>query len=462
MPTQTVSLVTLGCSKNFVDSEQMAGLMQDAGLTLISDPSQADAIVVNTCAFIESAREEAIETILDLADYKDPSQGRCQHLIVTGCLGERYAQAIKDDLPEVDAILGTRSYYAIVEAIADLDRREDQEARIYHSTDKMDAIRHLDRVRRHSTGSFAYVKVAEGCRRGCAFCAIPSIRGTLISRPMASILEEARELVSQGAQELILIAQDTTSYGLDLYGEPRLAELMEQLAAIEGVRWVRALYLYADRFSDELLRVMRDNAKILPYIDLPIQHASDRVLKRMARPDTEASLRSLFQRIREAIPHAIIRTTVMVGFPGETDEDYQALLDFIKEVRFSHLGCFIFSPEEGTRAESFPDRVDPAVARSRYEGVMQLQQTISRKQQQQFVDETFDVLLEAISEDGLAYLGRTWFQAPEVDGHTLVYAREADIEVGKWYPVQVKEADDYGLTGFTVSDESQLCEGSVR
>lgn len=450
-----VSLVTLGCSKNLVDSEQMAGLMSEAGLILTADSKGAEIVVVNTCAFIESARVEAIDAILELAELKDSAIGNCKYLIVTGCLSERYAEDIRRELPEVDAILGTRSYYAIVEAIQELDRRSDTEALIYRSTRDADALKHLSGSRRHSTGAFAYLKIAEGCSRHCTYCAIPGIRGNLQSRAIEDIVSEALDLSQQGVRELILVAQDTTSYGMDIYNRPRLADLLTELAQIPEVRWIRILYMYADRFDDELIQVMKHESKILPYVDLPIQHASDRVLKRMGRPDTRSSLSQLLSSLRMELPDVSLRTTVMVGFPGETEEDYQELLAFIREFRFDHLGCFIFSPEEGTAAVHLDGNVDLEVAKKRYDGVMALQQEIAEEQASKRLGETYDVLLEELNDDGLSYRGRAWFQAPEADSVFSVYAEQPGIELNQWYSVKVMDCTAYEYTGITLAQSTE-------
>lgn len=453
---KTVCLVTLGCSKNFVDSEQMGGILAHAGLTLITEPQRAEIIVVNTCAFIESAKEEAIGAILDLAEHKLPAFGICEYLIVTGCLSERYAEEIKDDLPEVDAILGTRSFHSIVDAINNLYVRTDNEVRIYRSAEHTDALRHLAGRRLHTTGAYAYVKIAEGCSRRCTYCAIPGIRGPLQSRPISEIAAEAEDLAKRGVQELILVAQDSTSYGEDLYGKPRLAELLKTLTKIPEIRWIRLLYMYADRFDAELIDVFKNEEKLLPYIDLPIQHASDKVLKRMARPDTNRSLRELLTALRRELPDAVLRTTVMVGFPGETQEDYEELLRFIEEFRFDHLGCFIFSPEEGTAAVNLPQTVDKETAAARYEGVMLLQQKIAGERAARHINMSYDVLLEALNEDGLSFRGRAWFQTPEEDSFINVYSQTPNASVGEWHSVRIVESTPYELTGVTpISTEKE-------
>jgi len=357
-----VALVSLGCPKNLVDSENMTAWIQEAGWTMVSDPALAHVIIVNTCGFIESAVREGIDTILAMADYKQ--SGRCDFLIVAGCLSQRYYRDFAESLPEVDAILGTGSYYSVRDAIEQLYHQESEGEGplIFRSIDPDDRLRHLRTHHPVSTGAYAYLKVAEGCDNRCAYCAIPALRGSLTSRPLEELIAEAEHLVKQGATEIILVGQDTTSYGTDLYGVRQLPELMRQICRIQGVEQVRFLYGYADGMTDELLTVMAEEPKIIPYIDLPIQHASDRILERMNRSDREEDLRNTFARIRRYLPDVVLRTTVMVGFPGETEADFATLCQFVKDIRFNHLGCFIFSPERGTPAYQMSDTIPAPIA----------------------------------------------------------------------------------------------------
>lgn len=463
--TLSIALVSLGCPKNLVDSENMSGIMQQEGWIMVNDPGQADVIVVNTCGFIESAVKEAIDTILAMADYK--TAGSCDYLIVTGCMTQRYHRHVVESLPEVDAILGTRSYAEIADVIRTLYDRDSadaaagglghEEAIIRRSTDPDGVLAHLHTDHPVSTGGFAYLKIAEGCDNKCAYCAIPGIRGRLRSRPIADLVEEARHMIEKGATEIIIVGQDTTSYGRDLDGQRHFAELLRQLVELPGLDYLRFLYAYADGMTDELLDLIAEKPKILPYIDLPIQHASDHVLKRMRRTDTEAYLRETFGRIRKKLPNAILRTTVMVGFPGETEEDFEILSRFVQDMRFDYLGCFIFSPEEGTAAYQMEDRVAPEVAQERYDRIMSIQQPITAEKNQAMIGQTRSVLIEGIADDGIFYTGRTPEQAPDVDTITYVVA-DCELEIGKRYPVRIVEAHEYELTGThleSVDDETR-------
>lgn len=479
-----VALLSLGCPKNLVDSENMSGIMMEVGCHMVADPADAKVIVVNTCGFIESAVQEAIDTILNMADYKN--EGGCDFLIVTGCLSQRYHRDMADSLPEVDAILGTRSYAEIADVIRCLYERKnggafhrlaDQTAGsnlgdgtgnlsairsipvdheqpaagplVRRSADSAGVLAHLRTDHPVSTGAYAYLKIAEGCDNRCAYCAIPGIRGRLRSRAIEVLVEEAGNLCRRGASELILVGQDTTAYGRDLYGERRLSELLRRLAALEAVEQIRFLYAYADGMTDELLDVMASKPKILPYIDLPVQHASDAVLKRMRRTDTEAGLRKTFARIRSALPHAIFRTTVMVGFPGETEADFDILKQFVSDLRFHHLGCFVFSPETGTAAYKMPDQILPEVAEARYNSIMSIQQPIALAHHRALLNQVRTVLIEGVSEDGIFYTGRIPEQAPDVDTKTYV-ASEKELVIGKRYPIRIVDAAEYEITGVPI------------
>lgn len=479
-----VALVSLGCPKNLVDSENMSGIMMEAGCRMVADPSDARVIVVNTCGFIESAVQEAIDTILNMADYK--AAGTCDFLIVTGCLSQRYHRDMAGSLPEVDAILGTRSYAEIADVIRCLykqkngghsdrsagdssDGRADAAADgadapeptrslvkrpargplIRRSADSAGVLAHLRTDHPVSTGAYAYLKIAEGCDNRCAYCAIPGIRGRLRSRPVEALVEEARNLCRRGVSELILVGQDTTAYGRDLYGERRLPELLRRLAALEAVEQIRFLYAYADGMTDDLLAVMASEPKILPYIDLPIQHASDAVLSRMRRTDTEAGLRQTFARIRAVLPDAVFRTTVMVGFPGETADDFEILKQFVSDLRFHHLGCFIFSPEAGTAACRMPNRISAADAESRYNTIMAIQQPIALAHHQALLNQVRTVLIEGVSEDGIFYTGRIPEQAPDVDTKTYVAAAD-ELIIGRRYPIRIVDAAEYEITGVPI------------
>lgn len=463
-----IALVSLGCAKNMVDAECMSLILTEHGHQLVSDPAKAEVIVVNTCGFIKSAKQEAIDTILAMSDYKAPG-GCADFLIVTGCLAERYRSILQQKLPEVDAVLGVSEYQEIADTVNRLYQSQDssvldgpilrtgspsdgiQADRTYSGEQLIDRrLQHLRPNRKPSTVGYAYVKIAEGCSNHCTYCAIPGIRGAFVSRPFDDIIEEARLLSEQGFAELILIAQDTTRYGLDLTGQRELPRLLRSIAAIETVQAIRVLYVYADGINDELIACLSSEPKILHYLDLPIQHASDSILKRMNRRDTQASIRDVISRLRSAMPDLVLRSTVMVGFPGETTREHQELLRFLKEIRFDRLGCFIFSPEEGTPADSYHPRVRSDVARRREAQVMALQQAITREGHEQRIGTIVPVLLEQIDEDGIFYRGRSFAEAPDVDPVILVAAADESVQVGSIYPVRLLTASDYEMTGETV------------
>lgn len=465
--TRAIALVSLGCPKNLVDSEYMADLLRDAGFVLSDNPQEAETIVVNTCGFIDSAKQEAIETILAMADFK--KTGRCQNLIVTGCLAQRYPQEIQADLPEVDAILGVSAYGEIAQVVKRLDAQAQDsggqidEAKQAHPTlchvGQEATTAHFKTKRKVSTGYYAYLKIAEGCSNRCAYCAIPGIRGPMISRPMESIVAEAKDLLNQDCRELVIVAQDTTAYGLDLYGKRALPELLRALADLPGDFGIRLLYCYSDGLTEALKQVVATEPKILKYIDMPIQHASDSVLKRMGRKDTKARIRQVVKTWREAIPGLVFRTTVMVGFPGETDEEYQELLELVDELKFERLGCFSFSPEEGTRAYDLPNPVDPEVAQAREQALMHKQRQVSLRFNEGRVGQVVRVLLESISEDGLFYLGRSAGESPDIDPVLYVLDEAQTAQLGQWVDVKLIQAEEYDLTGVTCSpnEETEEC-----
>lgn len=458
-----IALISLGCPKNQVDAENMLALIEEAGYPITDNLADASAIVVNTCGFIQSAKEEAIEAILDAADYK--TNGQCKKLLVTGCLAQRYAEDIQSSLPEVDAILGTSHYQSIVQTLDTLLVETDESAFVESTAPatqpiqmtshlNKERIAHLHSNRKPSSPYYAYLKVSEGCRHNCAYCAIPGIRGDMISRPMEDILADAQHLIDLGVKELVLVAQDTTSYGLDIYQERKFADLLRKIAELQVPR-IRFLYAYADGMTDEVLEVMASHPNIVHYIDLPIQHASDAVLKSMYRADRASRLRETFARIRRYLPDVSLRTTVMVGFPGETDEDYQELLAFIDELQFDHLGCFVFSPEEGTSAATMKDTVDPEIAQNRYDQVMRLQQGIHESKIKAILGDTQDVLIEGVAEDGIFYTGRSFAQAPEIDTLCYVLFEQGEAKLGEIYPVRFIETQAYDLIGVC---ESELTE----
>lgn len=438
-----VYMLSLGCSKNLVDAEFLSGSLDNAGYPLVKEPKDARIIIVNTCGFIQSAKEEAIDAVLEMADYR---ADHCELLVMAGCLAERYSDEIVKSLPELDLVVGVKSYYEVLHAL-DAALFEAESKKVYKSSEAKDALKHLRGKRNPSTDVYAYLKIAEGCYHSCAYCAIPLIRGKHISRPMEDLIDEAKSLVAGGFQELVMVAQDLSAYGLDLYGERKLNDLLRELLAIPGLRRLRTLYLYCDAINDEFIELMANHPNFMPYIDLPIQHASSRILKRMRRRETQEMLRATFQRLRDAIPNVALRTTVMLGFPGETEEDFMELLNFIEEIRFDHLGCFVFSPEEGTLAATFEDQIDRDVAEDRYHQVMELQRRISEEKLSALVGQQVEVLLEAVSDDGLYYIGRTERQAPEVDGYVNVLAPNYPLEMGQRVLVELLEAESYDFIG---------------
>lgn len=420
-----IGMISLGCAKNLVNSEQMLYLLREAGYEITGDCSDADAVVVNTCGFIESAKTEAIDTILELAQSKQA--GRIKKIIVAGCLSERYKDEMLKELPEIDAIVGVGSYNEIVAAVeAALEGRK---CSIFGDNNIPDP--EVDRVITTS-GVWAYLKVAEGCDNRCAYCVIPDIRGRFRSRPMENILREAEELVSRGIKELIIVAQDTTRYGLDLYGERRLAGLLRELCRLEGLRWIRLHYLYPDELDDALIDVIAAEDKIVKYLDIPIQHINDSILKKMCRRGTGTDIRSLLQKLREKIPGVVLRTSLITGLPGEGEQEFQELYDFLKEAKIERAGVFPYSPEEGTPAAamSYPDN---ETACRRAEAVMALQADIMDQFNQSRIGSVTAVLAEGF--DGEYWYGRTYAESPEVDG--LVHFTGKDITPDSFYEIRI-------------------------
>jgi len=404
--------VSLGCAKNLVDTEVMLGIMQARGIELTANPADADILIVNTCAFILSAKEESITTILNLAEYK---AGRCRSLIVAGCLGQLYKKELLDEMPEVNAIIGTGAWNRIMEAIA-----ETLSGRRVILIGEREIIYDAKTPRLRTTPPYtAYVKIAEGCNNRCSFCAIPLIRGRQISRPIEDIKAEVENLAAQGVKEINLIAQDTTAYGTDIYGKPQLVELLRELVKVD-VHWIRILYAYPRRFTDELIDLIAAEPKICNYVDLPLQHASDKILKRMNRPDTRESIEALIKKIRAKIPGVVIRSTFIVGFPGETKEDFLKLKTFLQTQRFDKVGIFTYSREENTAAYDFPDQIPEEVMQERYHDLMSLQSLISQELNEILEGQELEVLIEGRDEEvSEVVAGRSYRDAPEVDG--LVY-----------------------------------------
>lgn len=426
-------VISLGCSKNLVDTEMAIGLLRENGFTLVTEAEQADILLINTCGFIESAKEEAIQTILEMAEYK---KKRCQVLIVMGCLVQRYKEELAKEIPEVDLWIKFQEYDTFWEQVKSV---------LEPMQEKQEKLEFTNRV--ISTGdNFVYVRIAEGCSNHCTYCAIPSIRGPFVSRTMEDILEETKKYAEEGYQEVILIAQDTTKYGVDIYGKPRLAELLEKISKIEGIHWIRFLYAYPETITDELIQVVKTNPKVCHYFDIPIQHIADPVLKRMNRKSDGKSIRNLLQKLRKEIPDVIIRTTVMVGFPGENQKDFAELQEFIQEAKLDKMGAFAYSKEENTPAERLPNQVHPATKKSRYRKIMELQQQISKENLEKKIGQELEVLIEAKSYDGKYYVGRSYMDVPEIDGYIWVKA-DQDLEIGKFYSVIVDQVKEYDLIG---------------
>lgn len=433
--------ISLGCAKNLVDTEVMLGIMREHGIELTVEPAEADILIVNTCAFIQSAKEESITTVLGMADYKET--GRCRSLIVAGCLGQRYGQQLLDEIPEANAIIGTGAWSRIMEVV-----EETLKGRRLVIAGEDDTIYDANTPRLRTTPNYtAYVKIAEGCDHRCAFCAIPLIRGGFRSRAMEDIVSEARELAESGVRELVLIAQDSANYGLDLYRKPMLASLLRELAKIEKISWIRVLYSYPKYFSDELIEVFATEPKVVKYVDLPLQHAHDAVLRSMNRPDTRAGIERLIQKLRERIPGVTIRSTFIVGFPGETDTHYQALRDFVEAQRFDKLGIFTYSEEEDTPASLMRQKVSEEVMQERYHDLMSLQSKISEEINISLENKEIDVLIEGrdSEQQGIA-VGRSYREAPEVDGQIYI---EGDVGscIGDIVRVRLLQGFTYDIVG---------------
>ena len=430
-----VGFVSLGCNKNLVDTEKTIALFQKNHYEIVSEAGKADIIVINTCGFIESAKEEAINTILEMAEYK---QEKCQFLIVMGCLVERYKEELEKAIPEVDLYIKYSDYDTLWEQITDLLEVENKEEKIAF----------MQRTQRViTTGkNYAYLKIADGCSNCCTYCAIPKIRGPLESRPIESIIEEANDLAKKGYKEIILTAQDTTKYGIDIYGRPMLAELLERLCQISEIKWIRFLYAYPETITDELIKVMKNHPQICHYFDIPIQHIADRVLKRMNRQSDGESIRNLITKLRKELPDVILRTTVMVGFPGETKEEFEELYEFLKEAKFDKLGAFMYSKEDGTSAAKLKEQIHPSTKKSRYQKIMELQQQISKQNLQNKIGTLQEVRVEGITKNQKYYVGRSYMDAPETDG-VVYFTSSEPLENGQFVQCGITDVREYDLIG---------------
>ncbi len=429
-----VGFISLGCSKNLVDTEMMIGLFKNNNFKIVNNPKEAEIIVINTCGFIEPAKQEAINTILEMSEYKNK---KCKYLIVMGCLVERYKKDLQKLLPEVDLFLSIKEYEKAWDEISKLINIPEE--------GKYTNMEYLERE--ISTGkNMAYLKIAEGCSNRCTYCAIPAIRGPFESRKIEDVLKEAEQLAKKGVKELVVIAQDTTKYGIDLYGKPRLAELLEKLCKIHGFKWIRFLYAYPETITDELIEVVKNNEKICNYFDIPIQHISNSVLKKMNRKSNEESIKQLIKKIRKEIPNVIIRTSLIVGFPGETEDDFQKLCEFVKIAKFDRMGAFTYSKEDGTPAEKLPNQIHGNTKKARYNKIMKIQKEISDRKGKEKIGKTYEVLVENKSFDGKYLVGRTYMDVPDEDG--VVYIQSSDTSlIGKFIKVKITDYSDYDLIG---------------
>ena len=429
-----VGFISLGCSKNLIDTEMCIGIFKKEKMEIVNNPEEADIIVINTCGFIGSAKEEAINTILEMANYKE--NGNCKYLIVMGCLVKRYKKELEKSLPEVDLFLSIDEYDNLWEKVANLIGAE---AKSKNTLDYMDRV--------VSTGkTTAYLKIAEGCDNRCTYCAIPAIRGPYVSRKFEDIIEEAKKLADSGIKEIIVIAQDTTKYGIDLYGKSRLAELLQELCKIEGFKWIRFLYAYPESITDELIKVVKENEKICKYFDIPLQHFSDSVLKRMNRKSDSKSIETLINKIRKEIPNVILRTTMIVGFPGETEEDFIELYEFVNRAKFEKLGAFKYSKEDGTPASRIKEQIHPKTKQARYNKLMELENKIATIKLEEKIGNVYETLIEGKTENGEYYIGRSYMDIPDEDGVIFVKSKE-NIEIGSWINCKITDVAQYDLIG---------------
>lgn len=435
-----VLFISLGCDKNLADSEEMLGLLTGKGHEIVDSEEEAEVIVINTCCFIHDAKEESVENILEMAEYK--KAGTCKVLIVTGCMAQRYKEEIIQEIPEVDAVLGTTSYMDILKAIDEAcEGRHFQKFRDINELPEDSGRRVLT-----TGGHYGYLKIAEGCDKHCTYCIIPSLRGRFRSVPQERLIAQAEHMAEQGVKELILVAQETTMYGTDLYGKKTLHLLMKELCKIKGIRWIRVLYCYPEEIYDELIQVMREEKKICHYLDLPIQHASDRILKRMGRRTTRAQLTAIIEKLRKEIPDIVLRTTLITGFPGETEADHQEVMEFVDEMEFDRLGAFTYSPEEGTPAETMEGQIPEEVKEERRDEIMELQQEISLEKGNDRIGQELLVMIEGKVSGESAYIARTYGDAPKVDGYIFVQTGEL-LMTGDFAKVRVTGALEYDLIG---------------
>jgi ribosomal protein S12 methylthiotransferase len=440
MKNKKILFISLGCDKNLVDSEVMLGILADRGFEMTDTEDDADIIIINTCCFINDAKEESINTILEMAEYK--KTGPCKALIVTGCLAQRYKQEIVDEIPEVDAVIGTSKYDEIFDAV-------DQALKGSHflDVDDLDRLPSVPGKRILTTGGhYAHLKIAEGCDKHCTYCIIPKIRGNYRSVPMEQLLAEAASLAEQGVKELILVAQETTLYGVDLYGKKSLHILLQELAKIKGIRWIRILYCYPEEIYPELIETIKNEKKVCHYLDMPIQHASDAILKRMGRRTTKAQLKETVSLLRKEIPDIVLRTTLIAGFPGETQEQHEELMEFVDEMEFERLGVFAYSPEENTPAASMPDQIPEEIKEERRDAILELQQEIAFDKAADMVGRTLYAMIEGKVADEPAYVARTYADSPDIDGYVFVNTGEM-LMSGDFVKVKITGSAEYDLIG---------------
>jgi len=439
-----VGMVSLGCDKNLVDSERMLQKLRSHGYQLVKEFGDSDVAVVNTCGFIQSAKEEAIETILEIAKLKE--EGRVKKLILTGCLTERYKDQVADEFPEADAVIGFGDNKDIIDILDKVLHGE----RVVRFSPNLEAEQTGERII-STLPFFSYLKIAEGCSNHCTYCAIPMIRGKYRSVPMENVLAEAEQLASYGVTELNIIAQDTTRYGEDLYGKVCLPELLTKLCRIDGLKWIRVLYCYPERITDELIDVIAKEDKIIKYLDMPIQHSDDTILKRMNRPTTNQSLRDLITKLRTKIPEIVLRTTLITGFPGETEEQFNHLAEFVQDMKFTHLGCFPYSQEDGTPAGNFPDQLDDEIKQHRADIIMEQQMEINAEYNARQMDTIKEAVVEGFDKWAECYFGRTKADAPDIDGK-IFFTSEQPLEVGQYVRIHVTDTLDYDLIGEVVPE----------
>ena len=435
-----ILFISLGCDKNLADSEQMLGILRNKGYEFTDDECEADIIVVNSCCFISDAKEESINTILDMAQCK--THYKCQALIVTGCLAERYKEEIYKEIPEVDAVIGTSSYDAIAEAVE--QALEGKKPQVFKDLNRLPDIR-TERVVT-TGGYFAHLKIAEGCDKHCTYCIIPKVRGNYRSVPMENLIRQAKELAEKGVKELILVAQETTMYGKDIYGEKSLHKLLKELCKIQGIQFIRIMYCYPEEIYDELIQTMKEEQKICHYLDMPIQHCNDAILKKMGRRTNKKEIQEIVTKLREAIPDIILRTTLITGFPGETEDNFEEMMDFVDEMEFDRLGVFPYSPEEGTPAAEFPDQIDEEVKADRQCEIMELQQDTAFEKSERRIGQEMLAVIEGKVADENAYIGRTYMDAPNIDGYVFIHTDEA-LMTGDFVKVKITASSDYDLIG---------------